>query len=186
VPKGGRYINVVRDPADVLVSNFKFMEGWFFERGAIEIDEYARESFFKTRGYFAHLRSWWPRRIDPDVLFLGYEKMLQDPENTIHRIAEFIDVPLDDALLKLTLSHSSIEFMLEHKNRFDDAMIRTLLENERYLPTGSDSAKVRTGKSGSGATLSGALKKELEELWAEEAAEATGCDSYDALLRELV
>jgi hypothetical protein len=147
VPKGGRYINVVRNPADVLVSNFKFMEGWFLEPGAIGIEEFARETFFKTNDYYEHLKSWWPRRNDPDVLFLAYELMLKDSAASIRRIASFIGVPLDDELLALTLEHSTIEFMLAHKNRFDDAMMRELSERGGLLPPGSDSAKVREGKA---------------------------------------
>src|SRR5215468_957971 len=34
VPKGARYIVSIRDPKDVLVSSFRFAEGWFFEVGS--------------------------------------------------------------------------------------------------------------------------------------------------------
>ena len=182
VPKGGRYINVSRNPADVLVSNFKFMEGWFFEPGAIDIEEFARETFFKTNDYYDHLKSWWPRRNDPDVLFLAYELMLKDSSASIKRIAQFIGVALDDELLALTLEHSTIEFMLAHKNRFDDALMRELSERDGRLPPGSDSAKVRAGKAGSGSVLSEQLRTDLDERWRSQMLELTGCEDYEALL----
>jgi len=148
VPKGGRYINVVRNPADVLVSNFKFMEGWFFEPGSIDIAELAHKTFLKTNDYYKHLQSWWPRRHDPDVLFLAYELMLKDSRTSITRIANFIDVPLDDELLALTLEHSSIEFMLEHKDRYDDALMRELSERDGLLPFRQHAARRNCRRTG--------------------------------------
>jgi len=88
VPKGGRYINVVRNPADVIVSLHKFQEGWFLEPGAVSVDEFADGEFLKSRNYFTHLRSWWPRRNDADVLFLAYEKMLVDPTQSIRHTCQ--------------------------------------------------------------------------------------------------
>ena len=185
VPKGGRYINVVRSPADVLVSNFKFMEGWFFEAGSIGIEEYARATFFKGRGYFAHLKSWWPRRNDPDVLFLAYEKMLEDSLETIRRVASFIGLSPGAELLERTQEYSSLPFMLEHKDLFDDAMLRSKLENEGWLPVGSDSAKVRAGKAGAGRSLPETLQEEVQAVWEEEMLESAGFHSYQDLVEEL-
>ena len=45
VPAGGRYINVVRDPKSVLVSFYRFFEGWYFEPGSVSIDDFA-EHFY--------------------------------------------------------------------------------------------------------------------------------------------
>ncbi len=185
VPKGGRYINVVRHPADVIVSLHKFQEGWFLEPGAVSVDEYAEVEFLSSRNYFKHLRSWWPRRNDPDVLFLAYEKMLLDPTRAIRRIAHFIDIELDDELLKITEEHASFDFMLKHKDRFDDAMMRRLSEEVGGLPAGSDSSKVRAGKVGDGGLLSEETLGQLESAWQEEIASPLGFKSYAALIAEL-
>src|SRR6478609_1015793 len=71
VPKGGRYIVAARDPRDVLVSGYRFFEGWFFEPGSIDVESLGRVRFLEERGYYVHLASWWERRDDPDVLFLS-------------------------------------------------------------------------------------------------------------------
>ncbi len=185
VPKGGRYINVVRDPGDVAVSLFKFEEGWFLEPGAVGVDEFVRSEFLSSRGYFKHLLSWWPRRNDPDVLFLCYERMLITPRSTIERIAEFIGIELDTELLDLTERHASIEFMLEHKDRFDDAMFRRISEDRAGLPHGSDSAKVREGKAGAKGSLSAEVQAEIEQAWHEEITAILGFENYAALLTAL-
>ena len=53
-----------------------------------------------------------------------------------------------DALIALTLERSTIAYMPEHKDRFDDAMARALSETVCNLPSGSESAKVRQGGFG--------------------------------------
>jgi aryl sulfotransferase len=185
VPKGGRYINVVRDPGDVIVSLLKFQEGWFLEPGCISVDEFAEAEFLKSRSYYKHLLSWWPRRNDPDVLFLAYEKMLQAPSETIRRIASFIGIELDDELLAIVEEHSSLDFMLAHKDRFDDAMFRKRSEEVCGLPAGSDSAKVREGKAGSKRLLSEATLNKLNTAWQEEIEAALGFKDYASLIAEL-
>lgn len=185
VPKGGRYINVVRNPGDALVSAFRFQEGWFFEPGSVDLETFARSGFFKSRNYYAHLRSWWPRRADPDVLFLAFESMLAHPEDSIRRIAKFIGVPLTASLLETTLEASTADFMRAHKDRFDDAMMRAASEEIAGLPPGSDSSKIRDGKTGARAELSAPLQAELERLWHEEIEVPLGIASYEDLVSAL-
>ena len=185
VPKGGRYINVVRDPADVVVSMFKFNEGWYWAPGAVELEEYALTEALSRRAYYQHLKSWWPRRADPDVLFLCYETMLREPRETTRRIAEFIGITLDDELLELAVHNSTVEFMLEHKDRFDDLLMRKLATERMKVPFESDGAKVRSGKAGSGAVLSKAVHAKLDEIWAEEITATLGFEDYPALVYAL-
>ena len=100
VPKGGRYISMVRDPGDVLVSMYHFHEGWRFEAG----DHHPGETTPGTsswrrsgiRGYWKHVASWWPQRGREDVLMLSFEAALADVPGTVRRIARFIGCPLDD------------------------------------------------------------------------------------------
>ncbi len=185
MPKGGRYIIVVRDPGDAAVSSFKFSEGWFLEPGAISMDEFVTQGFLRKREYYKHLRSWWAHKDDENVLMLAYEHMLTNSERAIERIAEFIGIKLDDELRAITLEHSSLDFMLKHKDRFDDALIRTLSEAVMGLPPGSDSAKVRLGKSGTLTDLSVETRTLLDEVWQEEIASALGLADYGALLEAL-
>ena len=187
VPRGGKYINAIRNPGDALVSMHKFMEGWFLEPGAVSIDEFARETFIPSGEYWKHLLSWWHRRNDDNVLYLVYEHMREDLPGTIRRVAEFIGVPLDDELMAITEEHASLNFMLKHKNRFDDYLLRTLSEEKAGLPAGSDSSKVREGQVGSSKNgISPEVQKELDEVWRREIAEMTGYGSYEAMIGGLV
>ena len=189
VPKGARYIVAFRDPKDAVVSMFRFMEGWFIEPGSVLIDDFAKAWIAHSedgRDYWSHLLSWWAERDNPDVLILSYEGMNAAPEATIRRVAAFAGIPLDDELLALTLERSSFAFMLEHKDRFDDFLMRTASETRCNLPPGSDSAKVRKGGSGSHRQeLSPEVSAALDAKWAEFVTPATGFADYAALEAEV-
>ena len=90
-----KYLYVARNPFDCAVSfyhhtrgfpkHYDFADGtWdaFFEcfvRGEVDFGD-----------YFDHLMSWWPKRTAPNVLFLTYERMLDDPAAAVQAIARFL------------------------------------------------------------------------------------------------
>lgn len=184
IPPGPRGVVSLRDPKDALVSFYRFMEGWFIEPGAIPMSEFADDWIAHGVGssYWDHLLSWWKVRHAPNVLMLSYEQMLAEPEQSIRRVAAFCDLPVDDALLALTLERSSIGFMLAHKDRFDDAMNRRVSEARCNLPPGSDSAKVRQGGAGGHAgELSPQIAEKLDARWRETVTPVTGHADYASL-----
>jgi hypothetical protein len=181
IPKGAKYVVSLRDPKDALVSMYRFMEGWFLEPGAVSIEEFAGH-WLRRDEYFKHLVSWWNVRADPNVLVFTYEAMTADPAGHIRRLAAFCGLPLSDELLALTLERSSIAFMLLHKDKFDDAMMRAVSEARCNLPPGSDSAKVRKGGvGGHRAELPASVAAAIDARWAELVTPATGFADYAAL-----
>jgi hypothetical protein len=186
LPQGGRYINSVRDPRDALYSHYKFMEGWFMEPNTVSIEDFAFNNYINEGRYWAHLSSWWKVRDQDNVLFLCYELMQQDIDTTINRVAKFIGVPLNEKLLEITREHTSIDFMKTHRDRFDDAMMRQLSEEQAGLPPGSDSSKVRSGIVGDHQEkLTPAILEALDEKWKMDIAPLTGCDNYNALIAKI-
>ncbi len=189
VPKGAKYIVALRDPQDAFVSGYRFMEGWYFEPGTISYAEFfERNKSGREKGldHWAHLVSWWGQRNNIDLLLLSYEHMVEDPELTIRRVARFCDIPLDDELLALTLEHTSRPFMLAHKDRFDDALMREKSERLGGLPPGSDSAKVReAGSERRRDELPESIRQEFEDIWRTDVLPHTGFSSYAALETEL-
>lgn len=191
LPRGARYVVSFRHPKDAFVSFHHFMEGWFFEPGTISLAELiemrlARQA--QPQSYWHHLMSWWEQRDNPNVLLFSYEQMSADPEGTIRALAEFAGIPLDDGLLKLTLVRSSLDYMLAHKDKFDDLMMRKLSETRAGLPEGGDAAKVRQGKVGANAKeLPAEIARLLDAKWAESVGARFGFADYaafDAALRE--
>ena len=184
VPKGAKYVVSLRDPKDAFVSGYRFLEGWYFEPGTISYEAFFEPRRRRGKGldHWAHLLSWWGQRDNPDVLLLSYEHMLEDPAHMIQRMAAFCDIGLDHELLKLTLLHTSRDFMLAHKDRFDDAMMREKSERLGGLPANSDSAKVReAGAAKRQAELPQAISRELDEIWRSDVTPHTGFATYEDL-----
>jgi hypothetical protein len=182
IPKGARYVVSFRDPKDAIVSDYHFMAGWWFEPGSITLEEFVERPLSRRgtrRDYWHHLLSWWAERDNPNVLLFSYEAMTDDPERHVRALARFGGIPLDDALVRLTLEHTSIAFMHAHRDRFDDLLMRTHSERASGLPAGSDSAKVREGKVGSHKSeMSPAIAARIDAVWAEAITPETGFATY--------
>jgi hypothetical protein len=174
----------IRDPKDALVSAFRFEEGWMFEPGSVSIEESAKGYVRRgaRRDYWNHLGSWWPHRGDTNVLMLCYEALNRDAQATVRRVAAFVGITLDDELLDLVLRQSTLEFMLAHKDRFDDRLMRERSERIAALPPGSDSVKVRKGQVGEHKKeLPEIIADELDQIWREDIEPKFGFPTYAAL-----
>ena len=186
-PKGGKYIVVLRNPHDALISHYYFFEGFFFEKGSIDLETFAREFYIPRRAVFNHITSLWDQRKDGNVLPLCYENMKTDLPQTIERIAEFIGIPLDDELREIVLRQSDIKFMQAHENQFEDHVIRKARSAAMKLPLDGQLSKVRDGQAGSAKLLLPEnIKQELDEIWQNELTPKIGLRSYEDLRRELV
>jgi len=191
IPRGGRYIISCRDPSDVAYSMYKFMEGWTLEPGAVSLDDFVRAAFIaanyapgsERRDYWTHLASWWARRNDPDVLFMAYEHMQDDLPGAIRRVAAFMEIDLDDELQAITAEHASLAFMLEHRDRFDDRLMRNRSVEIAGLPADSDSSKVRRGAVGeSRQQLGQDVIAALDAVWHERITGELGFGNYAAMI----
>lgn len=185
VPKGGRYVVSLREPKDAFVSMYRFMDGWFIEPGGVPIEDFFG-GWLKGRGaegegYWDHLLSWWAVRERPEVLLFSYRGMVRDPAAHIRRLAGFAGIPLDDDLLELTVERTSRAWMLAHKDRFDDALMRRLSETKGGLPPGSDSAKVRADPETHNAELPPAIAERMDEIWAERVTPVLGFRNFAEL-----
>ena len=185
-PKGGKYIIVVRDPCDALLSGYHFFEGMFFEKSSVTLEAFARGSFIPRRDIWRHVLSFWDRRKDDDILPLCYENMKTDLPRTIETVANFVGIPLDYELRQIVLRQSDIRFMQEHKEQFEDHILRKARSAAMRLPPDGQLNKVRNGQVGESQNrVSDEIKKELDEVWLEEITAKIGLNSYEDLRKEL-
>ncbi len=187
VPKGGRYIYVMREPADTLVSFYHFMSGLLFEPGAVDIETFSAEIFFKDTPfgrYWEHLRSWWEQRRRDDVLFLCFEDMKRDLEWAVRRIAAFMHIPADEELIAIATRQSTFEFMRAHESQFDDHPTTAAVSRAMGMPPGK-TTKVRGGRTGDGAGLPASVRAELDREWRSCIEAPLGIRSYEELRARL-
>lgn len=87
-----KYIHIIRDPKDVVISYFHFFQ-MLFKLPDDDLDLFV-DHFTRGTGvygdYFDCIKSWWNRKDDPNVLILFYEEMLAEPGKHVMKIASFL------------------------------------------------------------------------------------------------
>ncbi len=186
LPKGGRYITVLRDPEKVLSSFYRFFDGWWFERGSVSIDEFAATLYMRGSAagrHWDHLIDWWKRKDSADTLVLSYEDMLKAPDKAVEVVADFLDISLGKNLLETAKVNSSIEYMLNNSRQFDEHVLREIRDPIWGLPPGGTSGKV--AKKTNAVKPSAKTIAALDEIWSETVGEALGFADYHALRSSL-
>jgi hypothetical protein len=189
VPKGAHYIIPFRHYHDLIVSFYRFFEGWFFEPGTISLETFISWRWprdeMNNQGYWYHLSSWWEQRHNQNVLLLCYEDMKVDLPGSVQKIAHFMDIALDDDLLEIVTRQSSREFMLAHRHQFDEHLLVQIGGRRAGLPP-SKPRKITSGTSNKARyQLSSALKKELDDIWSEQIQPKFGFKNYEELRQSL-
>ena len=183
VPKGCRYICVLRDPLRALVSLYRFFSGWVLEAGAIGLDEFALQHYLQRpaeRGYWHHLASWLEQRDNPDVLLLCYEQLQEDFDGQLPHIAGFLGIDLDVELAAVVSRQSSLAFMAAHGHHFDDHFLRRQRDPLMAVPAGGSSSKVMGGNSAR-PQPGPEVVTAMAGRWQQDVTARTGFDDYPAL-----
>ena len=189
VPKGCRYIYIIRDPKDVAVSFYHFMDGWFLEPGSVTLETFVREKLIGKRAagcYWRHILSWWPRRTQSDCLFLSYEDMKEDLPGTVQRVAAFIGIGAEAPAVEIATQQAGFDFMMRHGSRFDDHIIAEKRNAACGLPEDARSSKLRSGQTGSHKqVMNQATHELLDRVWQETIGAALGYATYQELREAL-
>jgi aryl sulfotransferase len=64
--------------------------------------------------FWESVRSWWEVRHLPNVLFVHFANLKRDMPGEIRRIAEFLDIPIDETHWETTLEYCSFDWMKRH------------------------------------------------------------------------
>jgi sulfotransferase family protein len=126
-PRYPKTIYIVRDPRDVAISYFDYNRRNQFIDDSVSLDAFV-ERFVSGNlasagwGTWAeNVASWlYTRGGDPSFLLLDYGDMHCDPVAALRRIAKFLNVAADPAVLQRAVERSSAERMRElEKQQFD-------------------------------------------------------------------
>lgn len=142
-----KYISVVRDPKEVLVSLYHFVPQAFaflgIETGTPE--EWVGR-FLKHQapgGWWPqHTASWWALRSRPNVHITTFNALKADPGAEIDRISAFLGVEIDAAQRRQVLEKSSFAYMKAITHKFTP-----VIDNKDTIDV------VRRGRIGTGSDL---------------------------------
>ena len=170
-----RYIALVRDPKDVIVSGYHFVRSLILGPMMPSVEHWAE--LFLTEdspagSWAAHLDSYWRRRTEPNVLFLTFEAMKWDHRVAIEQIARFMDVDLSQGELDAVEQQSSFAYMKRNEAKFSAGQV--------LLWKAPEAGMLRRGNhGGSGELLTPALQQRVDDHFRAEL-RRLGCDfPYD-------
>ena len=134
-----KYIYIGRDPRDVAWSLHNHFTGFRKEAFAglddappmttpADVRQFYHD-FLADRlkhhvPFWVHAQGWWDARRLPNLLTLHYADLIADLPAHIRKVAAFLDIPVEEAMLPVMASHCSIAHMRkvaagdENLNRF--------------------------------------------------------------------
>jgi hypothetical protein len=166
-----RYLSVLRDPKDVLVSSYRFVQsialGPMMPPVSAWLDWFLSDGF-PWGSWPAHVASWWAERERDNVLVLTFDGLKADLPGSIDRIAELLGVDLSPAERSAIVARCTFEAMKAEDARFGPGMV---------VPWGRpEGAMMRRGASGGSAELLTPEQQARIDAWCAAELERLGSD----------
>lgn len=190
VPKGAKYIVVVRDPRDVLVSFHAFLCDWAkTDPAEFTLSDFSDVVFCgagsRSGDYWNHLAGWLSQIDQPNVLLLFFEDLKKNLKECVKRVADFMEIT-DPEALAIATKQASFGFMRDHAHQFDDHFLANHLARRTGYCVDLTVGKVREGGGQVGGykdVLTPRLLARLNERWQAIVAYRFPFSSYEALYR---
>ena len=129
-----KYLYIGRDARDVLWSVYNHMASFTptaweainasegpwprWERPAMDIRAYYRHWLetdttpgFHDLSFWENVQGWWDQRNRPNVLLLHYANLIADLPGELRRLADFLEIDIDEARFPTMVEHCSIDYM---------------------------------------------------------------------------
>lgn len=159
LPPVGRFVGIVRDPADVVLSYFRLYRDYLGFTGTMDefVDRFG-QGRVQYGSYWTHVAGWQAHASDPDVLMLRYEQLRADPLGELRQVARHCGLAHDEARLRAAVEGASLTRMKALESRFDHA---TALLLEQNVAPASFIGQGKVG--GSASELSPSQRARLDE-----------------------
>ncbi len=133
-----KYIYIARDGRDVVWSMYNHHananQGWYealndtpgrvgppIEKPPTDIRQYWRDWMDKDGHpfwpFWENIRAWWQLRTLPNILFIHFNDLKRDMPGEMRRIAQFLDIPIDEARWTDIQEYCSFDWMKKNAAR---------------------------------------------------------------------
>jgi hypothetical protein len=141
-----RYLIVIRDPKEILVSSYFFaggVAGPLMPKPEVWLNLFLTDRFPLDFGntWAAHTASYWALRDKPNVLVLLFRDMKDDLPGAVRKVADVLGVQLSSAEMNAVTEQSTFPCMKNIEDKFTPIPKGT-------LPWGNGLEMMRQGKSG--------------------------------------
>ena len=135
--------------------------------------------------YFDHLLSWWPKRNDPNVLFLLYEDMLENLESAVRTVASFMSID-DEASITNAVKMSTFDFMKQNQEKFATHNATSDRNKALGIATAVPLQRVQTGSATKGREMMEEhTKQAVQKMWNDIVTKEIGFQNYTELRNAL-
>lgn len=178
ITDAARYLAVIRDPADVLVSAYHFIPAVMGIAGRVSPQRWL-EINLGAEGllprWVEHSAGYWALRERPNVYLCSFSDLLRDLPGRVDAIAEWMGVELEASERSAVLERSSFAYMKSIDHAF--APPRSV-----FAPLRSAPVMMRSGKSRGGRELYSPREREQIDALCREGLRRLGSDlPYDEL-----
>ncbi|HCZ48675.1 MAG TPA: hypothetical protein DCZ11_06690, partial [Gammaproteobacteria bacterium] len=170
-----KYICVVRDPKEVVVSGYHFFGSMLLGPLIPSVETWVRhctsdQAVFHP--WYEFTAGYWAWRDRPNVLFITYNEMQDDPSGTIQKVADLMGVTLTAQEMNKVNNLTGYEHMKTIDHKFYPGEVSPFAR-----PGGS---MIRSGKKGnSGELLTPQQQRRIDD-WCREGLRKLGSDfPYD-------
>jgi hypothetical protein len=143
-----RYICILRDPKDVLVSSYFFVRdvalGPLMPSVETWYETFLSDAFF-LGSWTDNLYHYWKMHHQPNVMVITFEQMKADLMGIVRQTAAFLDVPLTEAELQTVYEKSTFQYMKGVEHKFNPPPVTSMAYGEAKM--------IRKGQSGASSEL---------------------------------
>ena len=168
VPEGGRRIFCFREPKDVVVSAYHYMDSFLALKGRVALPIFAHAYLQTIESQLKDLVQWWEHRNEEDMLLVFFDDLKEDHAGTVRQIAKFMRVELDDDAVARVVHTTSHAEMSRIASKFDVHKLALTLTEKIGEEPDEFVGRVRKdgGKSGEGKQkLPADVQQRIDQMW---------------------